>query len=53
MKSRDVGVLDETLKLLVVSNIPRRNALSPFFQTIKVIAAILRARVRRAISGNK
>jgi hypothetical protein len=26
-------------------------ALAPFFQTIKVIAAILRARVRRAIDG--
>jgi hypothetical protein len=41
----------QTLKLLAVSDVQRRNGLSPFFQTIKVIAAIVRARVRRAIVG--
>jgi hypothetical protein len=39
------------LKLLVVSDVGRRNALSPFFQTNKVMAANLRASVRRAIGA--
>ena len=42
--------LSETLKLLAVSIVQRRNVLLSF-QTIKVIAAIFRAKVRRAIEG--
>ncbi len=38
------------LKRLAFSVVPRRNR-PPFFQSVKVMAAILRASVRRAISG--
>jgi len=44
---QDGWVVDETLKLLVVAVVPPRNVI----QTIKVMAAILRARVRRAMGG--
>jgi hypothetical protein len=44
-----MGRIPETLKLFVVSDVGRRTRL--LFQTIKVIAAILRASVKRAISG--
>ena len=40
----------EALKLFVGSDVGRQK-LTPFFQTVKVIAAILRVRVSRAISG--
>ena len=43
--------LSEALKLLVVSN-SWASKRTPFFQTIKVIAAIFRAKVRRAIVGS-
>ena len=49
-ESRDGWGSQQTLKLLVVSDVGRRNALL-VFQTSKVIAAIFRARVRRAIGG--
>ena len=44
---QDGWVVDETLKLLVVAVVPPRNVI----QTIKVMATILRARIRRAMGG--
>jgi hypothetical protein len=43
--------MPETLKLLALLVVRRRNVLSPLFQTIKVVVAIFRAKVRRAIAG--